>query len=56
MKAFQDNGWMWITLQELGTGVPFFAYDEGHDKGEDCAALSANKYYKIMDDNCETRR
>lgn len=43
-KASYPNNWRWTSLEELQTGVPMWAYTEGHDDGMDCASM--NKLFR----------
>ncbi|CAL4069416.1 unnamed protein product [Meganyctiphanes norvegica] len=50
---FTANNWKWLTMESLRTGVPFWAYTEGHDEDEDCAAVDSQYYYQLADYNCD---
>ncbi|CAL4120903.1 unnamed protein product [Meganyctiphanes norvegica] len=50
------GNWYWETLETLQLGVPFWAYSEGGDKGEDCAAMDRRFRFQLMDDDCETMK
>lgn len=51
---FSPNMWQWINGDNLQTGVPFWAYDEDYDGTENCAAVDENRYYRLVDQTCET--
>jgi len=53
VKASYPNNWIWITLEHLQTGVPMWAYSEGHDDGMDCGSMSKNFKHKIACSFCE---
>ncbi|CAL4139652.1 unnamed protein product [Meganyctiphanes norvegica] len=53
VKASAPNNWLWITLEELQTGVPMWSYKEGHDDGMDCASMSKNFRHKLSCSFCE---
>lgn len=50
---FTSHNWKWLTLEPLTTGVPFWAYSEGHGQNEECAAMESEHYYQLADDDCE---
>ncbi|XP_066950047.1 uncharacterized protein [Macrobrachium rosenbergii] len=49
---FTSNNWRWVNGEPLATGVPFWDHKEGHDKGEDCAAMESNSYFRLADHDC----
>lgn len=51
---FAMNNWRWISGMPLSTGVPFWAYEQGHDNGEDCAAMDSSSYFQLADYDCST--
>jgi len=52
---FQGN-WYWDTYEPLQLGVPFWAYTEGNDDGQDCAAMDRRFWFQLMDDDCGTMK
>ncbi|XP_071539779.1 macrophage mannose receptor 1-like [Panulirus ornatus] len=53
---FTVNNWRWLDGEPLTTGVPYWAYSEGHDEGEDCAAMDGNRRFQLSDYDCEEPR
>ncbi|XP_071539264.1 uncharacterized protein [Panulirus ornatus] len=53
---FTVNNWRWLDGEPLATGVPYWAYSEGHDEGEDCAAMDSKSYFQLADFNCDGPR
>ncbi|XP_071539263.1 uncharacterized protein [Panulirus ornatus] len=53
---FTVNNWRWLDGEPLATGVPYWAYSEGHDDGEDCAAMDGNRRLQVADYDCEEPR
>ena len=54
-RVFGDS-WSWLTLEGFSTGVPYFTWDEGEMAGDDCAALNADKYFKMTCSKCDVKR
>ena len=55
-KDKSTGNWMWTTSESIGTGPPYFAYDEGSHRGENCATVSKEKYWKLTDEPCDAKR
>ncbi|XP_068204769.1 uncharacterized protein [Palaemon carinicauda] len=49
---FTSNNWRWLNGEPLSTGVPFWDHRQGHDKGEDCAAMESGSYFRLADHDC----
>ncbi|KAK8390589.1 hypothetical protein O3P69_010347 [Scylla paramamosain] len=53
---FIVNNWRWVDGTVLSTGVPFFAYREGDDNEQDCAAMDSSSFFQLADFACEEQK
>lgn len=53
---FGTSSWRWLTGEPLASGVPFWAYEQGHDSDEDCAAMDSSSYFQLSDFACADER
>ncbi|XP_050701671.1 macrophage mannose receptor 1-like [Eriocheir sinensis] len=51
---FTVNNWRWVSGMPLASGVPFWAHAQGHDDGEDCAAMDSASFFQLSDFDCST--
>ncbi|KAG0722985.1 Lithostathine-1-beta [Chionoecetes opilio] len=50
---FGINNWRWVSGLPLATGVPFWAYRQGHGSNQNCAAMDNTTFYQLSDFPCE---